>query len=287
MTPAHRLVGVLLSGRWWAQAGLRGGRYRVIGTPNTRREGKDRRLSRRNGSPSYWVVRRGFNLVELVVVLAVAVVLTGLMLPAMSHVRENLHRIICSSNLRQLGMSFQSFASDNKDQLPHTVLLEVELYQPQELMAVYLGGDLAPAPNGWDGLGLLYSMGYCTAPGVFYCPSHTGDHPSERYPNDLWKDPGTERIYSNYHYAGDVEWSGGESARARSIDSVLLLATDGLRDFNHGTSMNVLAGDGSVRWRDIPPSIYLQLSVDPNEDPEATAARYSNLWRAIENMHHP
>ena len=80
------------------KAGLRGGRYRVSGTPNTRREGKGWRLSRRNGSPSYWEVRRGFNLVELVVVLAVASVLTGLLLPAMSRVRENLNRIICSSN---------------------------------------------------------------------------------------------------------------------------------------------------------------------------------------------
>ncbi len=265
-------------------AGLRGGRYRVIGTPNTRREGKGRRLSRRNGSPSYWEVRRGFNLVELVVVLAVAVVLTGLLLPAMRGVRENLHRIICSSNLRQLGMSFPSFATDNKDQLPHTVLLEDEFYQPQELMAVYLGGD----PAGWDGLGLLYSRGYCQAPGVFYCPSHTGDHPSERYSNDRWKDPGTERIYSNYHYAGDVEW--GENGRARSIDSVLVLATDGLRttsDFNHETGMNVLAGDGSVRWRDILPSFYFQLSVDPNEDPDIAAARYSDLWRVIEKLNHP
>ncbi len=277
----------MLSGRWWARAGLRGGRYRVIGTPNTRRQGKGRRLSGRNGSPSYCVVRRGFNLVELVVVLAVAVVLTGLMLPAMSRVRENLHRIICSSNLRQLGMCFPAFASDNKDQLPHTLLLELDFYQPQELMAVYLGGDTDPAPNGWDGLGLLYSRGYCPAPGVFYCPSHMGDHPSERYPNDLWKDPGTKPIYSNYHYAGDVEW--GESAHPRSIDSVLVLATDGLRttsDFNHETGLNVLAGDGSVRWRDILPSI-LQLSVDSNEDPDITAARYSDLWRAIEKLNHP
>ncbi len=263
------------------KAGLRGGRYRVIGTPHTRREGKGRRLSRRNGSPSYWEVRRGFNLVELVVVLAVASVLTGLLLPAMSRVRENLNRIICSSNLRQLGMSVVSYAGDFNERLPYTVLLEDDFYQPQELMAVYLGGD----PAGWDGLGLLYSRGYCKAPGVFYCPSHTGDHPSERYSNDRWKDPGTEPIYSNYHYAGDVEW--GESGRARSIDTVLVLATDGLRttsDFNHKTGMNVLAGDGSVRWRDILPSFYLQLSVDPDEDPDIAAARYSDLWRAIENM---
>ena len=67
---------------------------------------------------------------------------------------------------------------------------------------------------------------------------------------------------------------------------MLVLATDGLRtrsDFSHETGMNVLAGDGSVRWRDILPSFYLQLSV-ADEDPAIAAARYSDLWRAIENM---
>ena len=263
-------------------AGLRGGRYRVIGTPNTRREGKGRRLSRRNGSPSYWEVRRGFNLVELVVVLAVASVLTGLLLPAMSRVRENLNRIICSSNLRQLGMSVVSYAGDFNERLPYTVLLEDDFYQPQELMAVHLGGD----PAGWDGLGLLYSKNYCTAPGVFYCPSHTGDYPSERY-QGMWESAGSEPIYSNYHYAGHLEWD--DRSVRRIDDARLVIATDGLRttrDINHGTGMNVLSSDGSVNWRDDQGIVFMNLPDDLIDDPEAAAETYTDLWRAIEDMNH-
>ncbi len=264
------------------KAGLRGGRYRVSGTPNTRREGKGRRLSRRNGSPSYWEVRRGFNLVELVVVLAVASVLTGLLLPAMSRVRENLNRIICSSNLRQLGMSVVSYAGDFNERLPYTVLREDDFYQPQELMAVYLGGD----PAGWDGLGLLYSKGYCTAPGVFYCPSHTGDHPSERY-HGMWEDAGSEIIYSNYQYAGHLKWDDPNSPVRFIDDARLVIATDGLRtslDFNHETGMNVLSGDGSVIWRDDPGIVYANLPQELIDDPAAAQETYRDLWRAIEDL---
>jgi prepilin-type N-terminal cleavage/methylation domain-containing protein len=254
----------------------------VIGAPYTRREGKGCGLSRRDGCPAAWGVRRGFNLVELVIVLAVAVVLTGLMLPAMSRVRENLHRIICSSNLRQLGMSVIAYA-DERNSLPYTALLLGDPPQPQELMAAYLGGE----PAGWDGLGLLYSENYCKAPGVFYCPSHTGDHPSERY-LDRWDDDdlGSEPIYSNYHYAGHMEW--GDTPRLRVIDDALLvIATDGLRttrDFNHVTGMNVLSGDGSVIWRDDHQMIYSRLPHDSTDEPDL--ATFSDLWQDIQDLTH-
>ena len=287
MTLAHSLVGVLVVRAAVGKAGLRGGRFRVIGTPYTRRGGKGRGLSCRDGRMAGWGVRRGFNLVELVVVLAVAVVLTGLMMPAMSRVRENLHRIMCSSHLHQLSMPILIYASEHEDRLPHTVLLDDDFYQPQELMAVYLG-DLGGDPAGWDGLGLLYSKGYCTAPGVFYCPSHTGDHPSERY-HGMWEDAGSEIIYSNYQYAGHLKWDDPNSPVRFIDDARLVIATDGLRtsrDFNHETGMNVLSGDGSVIWRDDNGIVYANLPQGLIDDPAAAEETYRDLWRTIEDMNH-
>ncbi|UCD74438.1 MAG: prepilin-type N-terminal cleavage/methylation domain-containing protein, partial [Phycisphaerales bacterium] len=84
---------------------------------------------------------RGFSLVELLVVLSVAVVLTGLLMPAMAQLREAAHRVVSASNMRQLDMGVLMFANDWKDELPYSYYLDLEALeedgvdarQPQEL----------------------------------------------------------------------------------------------------------------------------------------------------------
>jgi type II secretory pathway pseudopilin PulG len=60
----------------------------------------------------------GFSLLELIVVMSVTVLLTGLLLPALIKVRENAHRVICSSNLRQVGLATVMYADNNNGDLP-------------------------------------------------------------------------------------------------------------------------------------------------------------------------
>jgi len=215
-------------------------------------------------------------LTELAVVLAVTVLMMSLLLPAMSQVRDNLHRIICSSNLRQIGLATSIYAGEYRDCLPYSDLQREML--PQELMAIHRGGH----PKAWDGLGLLYATHYCDAPDVYYCPSHTGEHGIEQY-RDEWLHPGNKRIYCNYHYSGDIDLRSG---RLRRLDDFLLvIATDGLRtlgDFNHRTGLNLLAGDGSVRWRE-DRGIARRLPVEPIEG-SAGSAFYDELWDTIEDL---
>jgi hypothetical protein len=104
--------------------------------------------------------------------------------------------------------------------------------------------------EGWDGIGLLYNGGYCASPECFYCPSHAGEHTLDRY-RDKWVEPDSHRIYTNYHYSGDVDWQTPSRLRRLEEGDALVLATDGLRtlsDFSHVTGLNKLHGDGSVRW---------------------------------------
>ncbi|MHC4947463.1 MAG: type II secretion system protein [Planctomycetota bacterium] len=247
----------------------------MTGTPTSSSAGTGR------GCPAP-ATRRGFSLIELLVVLAVALMLTGLLLPAMSGVRENARRIICSSNLRQQGMGTSLWARDHNDNLPPGAPLHWEDQAPQELMAAHQGGRHHVE---WDGLGLLFAEHYCGSAEIFYCPSHHGEHTLDKYA-EHWSATARPRepVYTNYHYGGDVEWNDPQKRRKITDANILVLATDGLRtalDYNHQTGMNVLFGDGSVRWEDDQGSIIHLLPGGPITDPDLLI-EYARLWSLIE-----
>jgi len=62
--------------------------------------------------------RKGFTLVELLVVIAIIALLMGILMPALSKVRQIAHRLICGTNLSGIGKAMMLYANDHEDEFP-------------------------------------------------------------------------------------------------------------------------------------------------------------------------
>jgi len=203
---------------------------------------------------------RGFSLLELLVVLAVALMLLGLLMPGLQRMREAAWHVACASNEHQIAIAMAVYADDHNERLPYTWFAGERaangdwdrVPQPSQMMTLYRGDGYRP----WDGSGCLSPDKYINNPEIFYCPAHRGRHPFERYEQD-WIIPDQEAITGNYHYRGILknpkvrgiyEYTLSRLQRDRMEFTVL---SDGLAtksDFSHTSGTNLLKIDFSVEW---------------------------------------
>lgn len=106
-----------------------------------------------------------FTLMEMMVTVAIIAVLAGLLFPTMNTVMEKAKIARCASNLRQLGIGANAYASDHNGYYPPF---------PTAPPYLYFMTGLPAGKATWMYFGALYEEGYISDGRVFYCPSLVG-----------------------------------------------------------------------------------------------------------------
>ena len=182
--------------------------------------------------------KKAFTLVELLIVIAILALLLSILVPVLSHAREQGRRAVCLSNIKQLAFVWIMYANNNKERIP--------------------ASDISHAPNGpyfWvasmkvtDPIevqeraikdGVLWP--YCNNLKLYKCP--TGK------PEEL-------RTYSmvnsmNSYYHGPGHWKGPlvtKLGQIRYPESRFVFICEG-KITNYAFAVYYY----EPRWRDLPP----------------------------------
>ena len=122
--------------------------------------------------------RNGFTLVELLVVIGIIAVLVGILLPALNKARAQAQRVVCMSNMRQLGIFMRAYSLDNKDFCPIGFLyskdFNYEVYWNNANSSPpipVIAGVMFPQPDPKNPSKPQLGGGYVRNPKAFFCPA--------------------------------------------------------------------------------------------------------------------
>ncbi len=65
------------------------------------------------------IKKKGFTLVELLVVISIIALLLSILMPSLSKAREQAKAVICKSNQKQFSIAWFTYASSNSEDIPH------------------------------------------------------------------------------------------------------------------------------------------------------------------------
>lgn len=122
-----------------------------------------------------------FTIIELLIVISIIAILAGMLLPALNKARKAARQALCSGNLKQIGLSFHSYADTYDGYLPLVNECECGKYWSNVLYTHMTGkplqGDYGTCWKGhpkWNNVLEYSSLGNQKEKGtVFHCPSQS------------------------------------------------------------------------------------------------------------------
>ena len=93
-------------------------------------------------------LRKGFTIIELLVVVSIIALLVGILLPAIGKARDNARVSVSKNNLRQLGVAHATYASDWSDR--HVTYVRDNLGQYEGDVTIYNSTIYPSAANGFE-----------------------------------------------------------------------------------------------------------------------------------------
>lgn len=106
-----------------------------------------------------------FSLIELLITISIIAILAALLLPALNRARDMAKSASCFNNLKQLGIAYGTYFSENQDYLPPISHNDNKIYWP-----MYLIGIEIREISGQDGYNENIRGRYAS-PKMFACPA--------------------------------------------------------------------------------------------------------------------
>lgn len=133
--------------------------------------------------------KRAFTLIELLIVIAIIAMLSAILFPAFTMVRDRARATSCANNLKQISMGMLQYAQDNDEKLP----------------ATFNSGGTS---RGWAGR----FFDYVKSPAVYVCPSdyrnRSGFTANTTIGGVTYKNYGNSYIYNMNLRGGSIAGSG-------------------------------------------------------------------------------
>jgi prepilin-type N-terminal cleavage/methylation domain-containing protein/prepilin-type processing-associated H-X9-DG protein len=212
-------------------------------------------------------IRRGFTLIEVLVVIGIIAVLIAILVPVVSSARRSANITVCASNLHQIGQAIFTYSYNNNGYIPYgpkAPAFSATNFYPRTGNVT----SLISLENGKTvGLGLMLNKELSNNPRVLFCPATDQDYLAD-YELSMVGKTQAQCDYYYRHASGSSLFtdattdhlklarlgknSNGDPIRALVMD-VNFLTVSGLAAFGGYTrtchnrqSVNVLFSDGHV-----------------------------------------